>query len=321
MSPIWGWILEQASEEYLRDTNIYIKKGFAMNTLILTSIEQGLIFSILAIGVTITFKILDFADMSVEGTFPLGAFIFAKFITAGLSPVVSTLLAFVFGSFAGLITYTLNIKLKIRALLSGILTMTILYSVNLRLNGKSNIGLFSYASIYDGFETVIVLILIALAVKMLMDAFLKTEVGYLLIATGDNETLVKSLGEDSNKYKMIGLMISNGLVSLSGALMAQYQGFAEITMGTGIIVVAIASIIVGDTIARNSRLLKMTTRAIAGALIYKFIGAMAIDLGLAPTDLRAINAIIVILFLSYNTFSPVKMKKMKRIKSAEEAKC
>lgn len=321
MSPIWGWILEQASGEYLRDTNIYIKKGFAMNTLILTSIEQGLIFSILAIGVTITFKILDFADMSVEGTFPLGAFIFAKFITAGLSPVVSTLLAFVFGSFAGLITYTLNIKLKIRALLSGILTMTILYSVNLRLNGKSNIGLFSYASIYDGFETVIVLILIALAVKMLMDAFLKTEVGYLLIATGDNETLVKSLGEDSNKYKMIGLMISNGLVSLSGALMAQYQGFAEITMGTGIIVVAIASIIVGDTIARNSRLLKMTTRAIAGALIYKFIGAMAIDLGLAPTDLRAINAIIVILFLSYNTFSPVKMKKMKRIKSAEEAKC
>ena len=283
--------------------------------------EQGLIFSILAIGVTITFKILDFADMSVEGTFPLGAFLFAKFITAGLSPVTSTFLAFVFGSFAGLITYTLNIKLKIQALLSGILTMTMMYSVNLRLNGKSNIGLFSYASIYDGFEKVIVLILIALAVKLLMDAFLKTEVGYLLIATGDNETLVKSLGEDSNKYRMIGLMLSNGLVSLSGALMAQYQGFAEITMGTGIIVAALASIIVGDAIARNSRSLKMTTRAIAGALIYKFIGAVAIDLGLEPTDLRAINAIIVILFLSYNTFSPVKMKKTKRIKLTEEAEC
>jgi len=292
-----------------------------MNTLILTSMEQGLIFSILAIGVTITFKILDFADMSVEGTFPLGAFLFAKFITAGLSPVTSTFLAFVFGSFAGLITYTLNIKLKIQALLSGILTMTMMYSVNLRLNGKSNIGLFSYASIYDGFEKVIVLILIALAVKLLMDAFLKTEVGYLLIATGDNETLVKSLGEDSNKYRMIGLMLSNGLVSLSGALMAQYQGFAEITMGTGIIVAALASIIVGDAIARNSRSLKMTTRAIAGALIYKFIGAVAIDLGLEPTDLRAINAIIVILFLSYNTFSPVKMKKTKRIKLTEEAEC
>ena len=204
-----------------------------MNTLILTSIEQGLIFSVLAIGVTITFKILDFADMSVEGTFPFGAFLFAKFITTGFTPFTSTLLSFVLGSLAGLLTYTLNIKLKIKALLSGILTATILYTINLRLNGKSNIGLFSYDSIYDGFEPVIVLILIVLTVKILMDIFLKTEVGYLLIATGDNETLVKSLGENSNKYKLIGLMLSNGLVSLSGALMSQYQGFAEINNGNG----------------------------------------------------------------------------------------
>lgn len=292
-----------------------------MNTLILTSIEQGLIFSILAIGVTITFKILDFADMSVEGTFPLGAFIFAKFITSGFSPVISTLLSFAFGSLAGLITYTLNIKLKIRALLSGILTATMLYSLNLRLNGKSNIGLFSYNSIYDGFEPAIVLILIVFAVKILMDLFLKTEVGYLVIATGDNETLVRSLGENSNKYKLIGLMLSNGLVALSGALMAQYQGFAEITMGTGIIVVAIASIIVGDTILRNRKFLKITSRAIIGALIYKYIGAKAIDLGLAPTDLKAINAIIVILFLSFNTFSPAKIRKSKKLKIVEETKC
>lgn len=274
-----------------------------MNTLVLTSIEQGLIFSVLAIGVTITFKILDFADMSVEGTFPMGAFVFAKFITIGLNPVVSTLLAFVFGTFAGLLTYTLNIKLRIKALLSGILTMTILYSVNLRLNGKSNIGLFNYESIFDGFPTVAVLVTIVVTIKILMDIFLKTEIGYLMIATGDNETLVKSLGENSNKYKLIGLMLSNGLVALSGAMMAQYQGFAEITMGTGIIVVAIASIIIGDTILKNNRKIKNTIRAITGALVYKFIGAIAIDLGLAPTDLKAINAIIVIAFLSYNTFS------------------
>jgi len=291
-----------------------------MNSLILTSIEQGLIFSILAIGVTITFKILDFADMSVEGTFPMGAFIFAKFITAGMNPVMSTLLAFLFGSFAGIITYTLNIKLKIKALLSGILTMTILYSVNLRLNGKSNMGLFNNSSIFDNMEPVIVLIAIAVAVKILMDMFLKTEVGYLLIATGDNETLVKSLGENSNKYKLIGLMLSNGLVGLSGALMAQYQGFADINMGTSIIVVAIASIIVGDTILKNNKKLKNTTRAIIGALVYKFIGAVAIDLGLAPTDLKAINAIIVIGFLSYNTFSP-EIKKIRKPKAVEEAKC
>lgn len=292
-----------------------------MNTLILTSIEQGLIFSILAIGVTITFKILDFADMSVEGTFPLGAFIFAKFITAGFSPILSTLLSFAFGSLAGLITYTLNIKLKIKALLSGILTATMLYSLNLRINGKSNIGLFNFDSIYDGFEPVIILIVIVFTVKILMDLFLKTEVGYLLIATGDNETLVRSLGENSNKYKLIGLMLSNGLVSLSGALMAQYQGFSDINMGTSIIIVAIASIIVGDTILRNSKLLKLTSRAIIGALIYKFIGAVAIDLGLAPTDLKAINAIIVILFLSYNTFSPVKMRKTRKLNVVEEVKC
>ncbi len=292
-----------------------------MNTLILTSIEQGLIFSILAIGVTITFKILDFADMSVEGTFPMGAFIFAKFITAGFSPVTSTLLSFAFGSLAGLLTYTLNIKLKIKALLSGILTATILYSLNLRLNGKSNIGLFSYNSIYDGFEPAVVLILIVFTVKILMDIFLKTEIGYLLIATGDNETLVRSLGENSNKYKLIGLMLSNGLVALSGALMAQYQGFSDINMGTSIIVVAIASIIVGDTILRNQKFLKLTSRAIIGALIYKYIGAKAIDLGLAPTDLKAINAIIVILFLNFNTFSPARIKKSKKLKVVEEAKC
>ena len=292
-----------------------------MNTLILTSIEQGLIFSVLAIGVTITFKILDFADMSVEGTFPFGAFLFAKLITTGISPLLSTLLSFAFGSLAGLLTYTLNIKLKIKALLSGILTATMLYTINLRSNGKSNIGLFSYDSLYDGFEPVIILVFLVFTVKVLMDIFLKTEIGYLLIATGDNETLVKSLGENSNKYKLIGLMLSNGLVALSGALMAQYQGFAEITMGTGIIVIGIASIIVGDTILRKRKILKLTSRAIIGALIYKFIGAVAIDLGLAPTDLKAINAIIVIMFLSYNTFSPVKTRKAKELKVVEEAKC
>ena len=289
-----------------------------MNELILTSIEQGLIFSVLAIGVTITFKILDFADMSVEGTFPMGAFLFAKLITSGLSPLTSTLLSFLFGTLAGLITYTLNIKLKIKSLLSGILTMTILYSVNLRLNGKSNVGLFNYSTIYDWTEVLVVLIIIIAIVKILMDLFMKTEIGYLLIATGDNETLVKSLGENANKYKLIGLMLSNGLVALSGAMMAQYQGFAEITMGTGIIVVAIASIIVGDTILKRKKL-KNTTRAIIGALVYKFIGAVAIDLGLEPTDLKAINAIIVILFLSYNNFSPELKRSKTKLKGETES--
>lgn len=340
--------------------------------LIMTSINQGIIFAVLAIGVGITYKILDFADMSVGGTYPFGGFLFAKFIIMGMSPGISTFLAFVFGTLAGVITYILHIKLRINSLLSGILTMTLLYTVNLRLNGKSNIGLSNYKSVFDWLQVnldekvqiAIILLAIALIVKILMDLFLKTEIGYLLVSTGDNETLVKALGEDSNKYKLIGLMLSNGLVALSGALMSQYMGFVEITMGNSIIVVAIASIIVGDTLVGGSRKLKnktgsvillictlagmiilqymkltamsmtvsiifmaitliiigdgllkkgkrikSTTSAIIGALIYKFIGAIAIDIGLPPSDLNAVNALIVIAFLAYNNFG-TEMKKI-----------
>ena len=282
-----------------------------VNSLIQTAIEQGLIFGVLAMGVTITFKILNFADMSAEGTFPMGAFIFAKFILAGMPPSISTLLAFFFGAFAGIITYILHVKMKITALLSGILTMTLLYSVNLRINNKSNVGLFNYDSIFDKMEVIIVLIIIVAIIKILMDLFLKTEIGYLLIATGDNETLVKSLGEDSDKYKLIGLMLSNGLVALSGAMMAQYQGFADTNMATGIVVIALASVIIGDTIYKNSKKLKRTSRAIIGAVIYKIIGAAAIDLGLSPQDLKGISAIIVIAFLGYNNLNLNIMNIMK----------
>lgn len=274
-----------------------------MNSLIITSIEQGLVFAVLAMGVFITYKILDIADLSVEGTFPFGAFVFAKFISIGANPYISTMAAFLTGTLAGLLTSILFTKLRIRPLLSGILTMTILYSVNLRINGKSNIPLFKYGTLYDAGSRIFVLLLIVFLIKITLDLFLKTEMGYLLIVTGDNEPLVKSLGESSDKYKIMGLMISNGLVALSGALMAQYQGFADITMGSSIIVVALASIIIGDTIKKNSKMIKGTTRAVLGALLYKVIGGIAIDLGLNPNDLKAINAIIVIAFISYNNFS------------------
>ncbi|MGO1470811.1 MAG: ABC transporter permease [Tissierella sp.] len=275
-----------------------------MNSLIITSIEQGLIFALLALGVFLTYKILDIADLSVEGTFPFGAFVFAKFVSSGVNPIISSLLAFSLGTLAGLLTATLFIKLKIRPILAGILTMTIFYSVNLRTNGKSNVALFEFDSIFDTGSKLLILIMIVLVLKILLDLFLKTETGYLLIATGDNESLVKSLGQNSNKYKVIGLMLANGLVALSGALMAQYQGFADMTMGNGIIVIALASIIIGDTFGKNSRKIKNTTRAIAGAVIYKIIGGIAIDLGLNPHDLKAVNAIIVIIFIAYNNISP-----------------
>lgn len=274
-----------------------------MNSLIITSIEQGLIFAVLAMGVFLTYKILDIADLSVEGTFPFGAFVFAKFISMGVNPIVSTLMGFCFGTLAGLLTSTLFIKLKIKPILAGILTMTILYSVNLKINGKSNIPLFKYNSIFDLGPTLLVLIIIVFIIKIGLDLFLKTETGYLLITTGDNESLVRGLGENSNKYKIIGLMLANGLVALSGALMAQINGFADITMGNSIIVIALASIIIGDTIRKNSSFLKGTTRAIIGAIIYKIIGGIAIDLGLSPDDLRAVNALIVIVFIAYNNMA------------------
>lgn len=274
-----------------------------MNELFTTSLNQGLIFSVLAIGVFITYKILDFPDLSVEGTFPLGAFIFAKFALIGLNPVLSTIIAGFCGALAGSLTYALHIKLKIEPILAGILTMTILYSVNLRVNSStSNIPLYSTPSLFKMGPTILVLALIVILSKVVMDIFLSTEIGYLLIATGDNQTLVKTLGISPNKLKLIGLMISNAFVAISGALMAQMQSFADITMGTSIIVYALASIIIGDSFLKNSSLLKGTTRAIIGAIVYKMIGGVAIQLGLAPTDLRAISAIIVIVFIAYNNF-------------------
>lgn len=283
-----------------------------MNALLVTSLEQGLVFSILAMGVFLTYKVLDIADLTVEGTFPLGAFVFAKFIAMNQGPLVSTLWAFVAGALAGLVTAFLFTKLKITPLLSGILTMTILYSVNLKINGMSNIPLLSYDSVFDYGPALFVLSVIVIGMKLVLDWFLKTEIGYLIAATGDNETLVRSLGQKSDAYKTLGTMISNGLAAVSGALMAQLQGFADITMGNSIIVIALASIIIGDAIRKESSKLRLTTRAIIGASIYRIIGGVAIDLGLEPNDLKMISAVIVILFLSYNNVSGTFFKNIKR---------
>lgn len=283
--------------------------------LIFTSLEQGLIFAILAMGMFITYKILDISDLSVEGTYPLGAFVTAKIIMAGLNPWLGILAGFFAGMLGGLLTAFLHLKVKINALLSGILTMTILYSVGLRVNGTSNVPLSGKPSVFDlgagslvvdvggvplDLNVVIIILVLAIAIKLIMDNYLKTESGYLLQATGDNETLVRSLGVNADKYKVIGLMLANGMIGMSGALMAQYQHFAEMTMKNGIIVIALASIIVGDTIARGNSALRGTTRAIVGAVVYKLIGGLAIWLGLNPNDLNMINGLIVVGFIAYN---------------------
>lgn len=279
-----------------------------LSSVLMSSLEIGLIFSFLAIGVVLTYKVLNLADLSVEGTFPLGAFIFAACVLNGMNAIAAMILSFIGGLAAGFITYLLYKKLKVDALLAGILTMTMLYSINLRITGKSNVPLFEYDSIFTKFSfmpKIVILIILVVILKLIMDAYFKTEQGYLLVVTGDNQSLVRSLGKNPNKYIMLGFMLSNGFVALSGSLMAQHQGFADAQMGTTMIVTALASIIIGDTFMKNSRKLKITTRAIIGAIAYRIISGLAIHLGLDPNDLKLITALIVIVFIFYNNFTAI----------------
>lgn len=276
--------------------------------LIMTTLEQGLIYALLATGVYVTFKILNIADLTVEGTFPMGALITAGLIGAGVNPLIATLIACLIGTIPGLISALLTIKLKIDNLLAGILTMTMLYSINLKLNGRSNVPISNSQSIFNILNTgnsyvdrLIILVIIVVVGKLALDLFMKTKMGYMLIVTGDNKSLVKSLGQNPNKYTIIGLMIANAYVALSGSLLAQSMRFADLQMGTGIIVIALASVIIGLTTFRNTDI-NGSTRAIIGAIIYKIIGTLAIQAGLNPNDLKLINALIVIVFIAYNNF-------------------
>ena len=200
--------------------------------------------------------------------------------------------------------------------------MTFLYSVNLRITGTPNVTFFDYKTIFQLFESLpkmLILAIITLVIKLILDWFLKTEKGYLLLATGDNETLVKSLGKNPDKYIAIGLVISNALAALAGALMAQSNGYADITMGQAIIVSALASVIIGDAFLKNANFLNRTTRAIIGAIIYRIIYGIALYLGLAPSDLKGITAIIVVFFIVYNNVSSKGLSVLKG-KREENAK-
>ena len=288
-----------------------------MSSVLMESLVTGLIFSILAIGVVITFKILNLADLSVEGTFPLGAFVFAKVLTLGYSPFLAMALAFVMGGVFGYLTYFLYKRLKIDAILAGILTMTILYTVNLRITGTSNVTFYELDvifSIFSSIPKIVVLLIIVGLIKIIMDWFLKTEKGYLLLATGDNERLVKSLGENPNKFYAYGLILSNALVALAGSLMAQSTGYCDITMGQTIIVSALASIVIGDAFLKNAKFLNRTTRAIIGAVVYRVIFGIAISAGLQPSDLKAVTAIIVIIFIVYNNMAGLGISKLRKRK-------
>ena len=262
------------------------------------TIEQSLIFAIMVLGVYISFRILNFPDMTVDGTFPLGAAISAKLLTLGVNPYLTLLVALISGAAAGAITGLIHVKLKVKDLLAGILVMTALYSINLRVMGKSNIPLFEEDNIfnteYSMMITIVVLILIS---KFLLDYLLKTKFGFALKALGDNENLIVSLGLNEEKYKIYGLMIANAFVAFSGAVLAQYQGFADVGMGTGIIVIGLASIIIGDTLFGKRRRLAGTTIVIIGSILYRGVIAVTLSMGMDASDLKLITSIIVIVIL------------------------
>ena len=266
-----------------------------MNSLITISLEQGLIFAVLAIGVFITYKILDFPDMTVDGSFPLGGAVASAILIKGGNPILALVVATICGAIAGLITGMIHVKLKVTNLLAGIIVMTGLYSVNLRIMGKSNIPLFSVKHLFNGnMIPIVTLVILLILAKITIDYLLKTKFGFALKALGDNETLVISLGIDEKKLKIYGLMIANSFVALSGAILAQYQGFADVGMGTGTIITGLASIIIGEAIFKKRSFISMSMTVILGTIIYRTIIAMSLKLGMNASDLKLITSILVV---------------------------
>ena len=293
----------------------------------------------MALGVYITYKILDFPDLSVDGTFPLGAAVTAAGIANGLpfigtiSPVAALFISFAVGALAGCITGLIHVKLKVRDLLSGIIVMTALYSINLKITGKANLPIFSKETIFSNsflsahvpeaaspFIVTIILFVIVLVCKVLLDAYLQTRSGYLLRAVGDNDVLVTSLAKDKGLVKIVGLAIANGFAALAGSVYCQQKGFFEISIGTGTMVIGLANVIIGTQLLKRVGFIRSTTAVIIGSIVYKacvsialllndlHIGGLDISIPVTASDLKLITSV---LFLIILVVSPSGGKKVK----------
>ncbi|WP_369019355.1 ABC transporter permease [Thermatribacter velox] len=283
----------------------------------LYSLQEGILFGILALGVFITFRCLNFPDLTVDGSYPLGAAVFAFMVTRGFDPFSGMLAALLAGALAGLLTGTLHTFSRIPALLSGILTMICLYSINLRVMGRPNISLSEnlghrtaftilrdlFPGIPEAYLRFLFLLALVVVLKILLDLFLQTEVGLSLRATGDNETLVEAQGINPDRMKLTGIALSNSLVALSGAMFAQYQGFVDINMGIGMVVSGLASVIVGEVLIRGKRIFWLTFQVIVGSIVYRMATAVALNwgytIGFKPYDLKLFTGILVIVILSF----------------------
>ena len=284
-----------------------------MQDILIGILEQGFIYGILALGVYITYRILDFPDLSVDGTFPMGAAVAAVMITVGLNPWLALIVAFFAGALAGLVTGLIHVKGHVRDLLSGIITMTALYSINIHIAmGKANLPIFNGETIFNSgvavmlpeplqpYRTLIITGVLILLCKVAMDWYLNTKSGFLLYAAGDNQQVVTALAKDQGKVKILGLILANGLVSLSGAVLCQQQRFFDVSMGPGSIVLGLAAVIIGTNLFKHVGFVKGTTAAVIGAVIYKACYAAAISRGMPAMDMKLITAILflVVLLLS-----------------------
>ena len=289
----------------------------------ITALELGLIYALVALGVYLTFRILNFPDLTVDGSFTSGAATAAVLIVNGTDPFLASAAAFVVGALAGLITGLLHTKGNINGLLAGILTMIGLYSINLRIMGGANIPLLGEDTLISGLRdvagsgwtSVLVLVAMALVFKFIIDWFLHTDSGLALQATGDNEQMITSFAVSTDRMKIIGLMISNGLVGLGGAIVAQFQGFADIGMGIGLILVGLASVIVGQAIFGTRVVMQATLAVVLGAVVYRLAIQFVLNAGLNPNDMKLMSAVLVVAALllpQWKGFQRIAQRRKKR---------
>ena len=276
--------------------------------LIVSAISQGILWSLLSLGLFISFRILNIADMTTEGAYPLGAAVCVSLIQAGISPILAIFIAMLAGALAGALTSIFINICKIPSLLAGILTMTALLSVNLRVMGRPNLSLLNHKTIFDifssvslppYFDSIIVGIIIVSLVIFFMHFFFNTELGQALIATGDNPTMASSLGISTKKMTLLGLMLSNSIVALTGAILSQNNGYADVNSGLGVIVVALAAIIVGEVIFGDVNFLTRLVCIILGSIIYRLLLVFVLKLNIIEAnDFKIISALLIALFLS-----------------------
>lgn len=297
-----------------------------MLQIILGAISLGLLWAVMTIGVYITYRILDIADLTVEGSIAMGAAIAAQAITNGINPYTATIMALMGGMVAGLVTGLLHTQLKIPALLSGILTMIALYSINLRIMSKANISLLRIGTVYTSFEklglnrtnAIIVLgLLFVIGIVSILYWFFGTEIGCAIRATGDNPHMVRAQGINTNAMKILGLVISNGLVAVSGGLIAQSQSFADVQMGTGSIVIGLASVIIGEVLFGKKNFYSRLISLVLGAVTYRIIIALVLKMGMPANDLKLFTAITVAIALALPVFKNYLRPIMKSIKGGE----